>query len=239
MFLNKEKEEVYIKLGINMPYKVMCMYYKGEELYKRMLLDIIFNRYKPINRIIINNNKIQDENNDKKNLDISNGKIYKIVSKNTNKIYIGSTYVSLEDRLKKHINDYENYKICKQNYISSFEILKHNEFNIELIEELGCINRQELCKKESEYINNNISICVNIQVPITKKLLYDNSEEKEKRRIDKNKFMLEDTYKYVIDNNININSMEDMYIVYMERKKKWYSMGMDVDVDVGVYYAFA
>jgi len=86
MILNTEKEDVYIRMGINMPYGVMCLYYKGEELYERMLMDIMNYKYKPINRIYIKDNlknvsRLQ-------NLGMSSGKIYKIISNNSNKIYI-------------------------------------------------------------------------------------------------------------------------------------------------------
>ena len=38
--------------------------------------------------------------------DYSNGKIYKIASKDTNKIYIGSTTGSLDCRMYRHQQDY-------------------------------------------------------------------------------------------------------------------------------------
>jgi hypothetical protein len=99
MKLNKEAENVYIKLGINMPYSVMTMYYKGIDLYKRMLCDIIMNKYKPLNRIFQN----EKPNNDFKEYINNDGNVYKIISKNTNKIYIGSTSMKIEYRLRKHI----------------------------------------------------------------------------------------------------------------------------------------
>ena len=49
--------------------------------------------------------------------------------------------------------------------------------------------------------------------------LYDNKEEKQNRRLEKDRYMLKETCKYVIENNVSISSMEDMYIVYMKLKK--------------------
>jgi hypothetical protein len=219
MILNKEKEEVYIKLGINMPYGVMCMYYKGDDLYKRMLLDILSYRYKPINRIYLKDNglevkKIVD-------IDMSNGKIYKIISKNSDKIYIGSTYKLLKDRLLEHEIDYNNYKLCKYNYVSSYEVLKYGDYAIKLIEDLGSVDRKALESKESIYIKQNINTCVNIQDPQTKVSMYDNSIDKKKRNDDRKKFLIGDIIKYISENNIVINSMEDMYKIYMERHAYW------------------
>jgi len=45
--MNMEVECVYEKLGIGMPYKIMCKYYGGKTLYKRMLVDIIMKKWKP------------------------------------------------------------------------------------------------------------------------------------------------------------------------------------------------
>ena len=72
MILNKDAENIYIKLGINMPYNVMTMYYKGIDLYKRMLIDIILSKYKPLNRILLQS----DRNYDCKQFMSNKGYIY-------------------------------------------------------------------------------------------------------------------------------------------------------------------
>jgi len=77
------------------------------------------NKYKPLNRIFQNekpnndfkeyinklNRIFQNEkpNNDFKEYINNDGNVYKIISKNTNKIYIGSTSMKIEYRLRKHI----------------------------------------------------------------------------------------------------------------------------------------
>jgi hypothetical protein len=219
MILNTEKEDVYIRMGINMPYGVMCLYYKGEELYERMLMDIMNYKYKPINRIYIKDNlknvsRLQ-------NLGMSSGKIYKIISNNSNKIYIGSTYKCLEDRLKQHETDYNNYKVCGHNYISSFEVLKNGNYSIVLIEDLGNIDRLVMEERESIYIKNNLEISVNIIDPKSHHLLYDNSIERKTRTNNKKHLLVNDIIKYIIENNENINNMEDMYKIYMKRRIYW------------------
>jgi len=70
---------------------------------------------------------------------------------------------------------------------------------------------------------------------MSKKALYDNSEEKEQRRKERDKYMINEISNYIVLNNINISSMEDMYIVYMnikkEIKEKLYKLRYD-------YYTF-
>lgn len=81
-----------------------------------------------------------------------NSKIYKIIDKTNDNIYIGSTILELDKRLNKHIRDYNCFLNGKMNFISSFDILKNNDFIIELICLFPCQNRIELLQKENEYI---------------------------------------------------------------------------------------
>jgi hypothetical protein len=94
------------------------------------------------------------------------GNIYKIVSDSTDKIYIGSTVKSLEERLEEHENDYELWfnKEFKSGYISSFEILKYGDYKIILIEEYPCSSYKELLKREGYYQLSSYSLCVNILI---------------------------------------------------------------------------
>ena len=94
------------------------------------------------------------------------GNIYKIVSDSTDKIYIGSTVKSLEERLEEHENDYELWfnKEFKSGYISSFEILKYGDYKIILIEEYPCSSYKELLKREGYYQLSSYSSCVNILI---------------------------------------------------------------------------
>ena len=95
------------------------------------------------------------------------GKIYKITSALTNKIYIGSTFKDLKKRLSDHKANYTNYK--KGSYIGkvrSFELLDLGSVNIELLEAYDCNNKHELHIKEYEYIQLYRNICVNKNNPI-------------------------------------------------------------------------
>ena len=63
------------------------------------------------------------------------GYIYKITLNSTDRIYIGSTQKSLQTRLSQHESKYNIYLSGETNYLSSFEILRLGDFDIELIEE--------------------------------------------------------------------------------------------------------
>lgn len=83
-------------------------------------------------------------------------KIYKIISKNTDRVYIGSTTKCLEHRLSNHVSDYKEYKktynIKHGTYASM--ILNFGNYSIELIENICCENKKELEKIEGKWQKN-------------------------------------------------------------------------------------
>lgn len=85
-----------------------------------------------------------------------NGKIYAIKSYQTELIYIGSTVRPLSQRLGQHRINYK-----KNGNVSSKEILKYDDYYIELIENFPCNSKEELFKQEGYYIRENINNCVN------------------------------------------------------------------------------
>lgn len=92
------------------------------------------------------------------------GKIYKIYSYKTEKIYIGSTQYSIWKRFKEHR---KNYK--KDGCITSKEIFKIDESpHIEILEIVKFKDENELLFRERDYILENIEICVNKCMPIRK-----------------------------------------------------------------------
>lgn len=93
-----------------------------------------------------------------------NGKIYKIISSQTDKIYIGSTYETLTERFSRHKNHFKGDSLPGK--MSSVEMLKYDDAKIILLQNYSCDNKRELHKKENEYILLNRDICVN------KKLAY-------------------------------------------------------------------
>jgi hypothetical protein len=92
------------------------------------------------------------------------GRIYKITSPSTDKIYIGSTTKTLNVRFKSH------------NKCSSIEIIKYGDSKIELLEELECKDKEELRWKEREYQDRFKESCVNRWRAIT-------SEDEDKKRV--------------------------------------------------------
>ena len=82
------------------------------------------------------------------------GKIYKLVSSQTDKIYIGSTIQTLKQRKSKHKN-----KPCRSREITCYE-----DFDIILIKEYPCNCKKELLREEGDIIKQNLDICVNYQI---------------------------------------------------------------------------
>ena len=95
-----------------------------------------------------------------------NGKIYRLYSDNCKKFYIGSTTVSLEERFERHNTSYEEWLTSnfKSGYISAFEILKHGDCKMKLIEESAKISGYELVNREQYYQIINYKDIVNILI---------------------------------------------------------------------------
>src|SRR5256885_817506 len=116
------------------------------------------------------------------------GKIYKIVSDSTDKIYIGSTCEpTLSQRMARHRASYQQYLLGKYNYNTSFEFLQnYNDCQIILVENYPCQSKDELLACERYWIEQNKPICVNKYIPTrTKKEYYEdhkNTEEFQEKR---------------------------------------------------------
>ena len=80
-------------------------------------------------------------------------KIYRISSNQCEKFYIGSTTMTLKERLSRHK---ANHKIYIEKGIgsclTSFKVVKFDDAIIELIKNVKCENRKDLDKIEGEYI---------------------------------------------------------------------------------------
>ena len=114
--------------------------------------------------------------------DYQKGKIYKLWSPSKNLVYYGSTVQTLSQRLAGHIVYYKNYEKTNH-YYSSFKILECEDYKIELIEEYPCNNKQQLLKKEGEYIKANE--CVNKQIAGRTKKEYKIDTKEQKSKYDK------------------------------------------------------
>ena len=110
--------------------------------------------------------------------DYSQGKIYCLRSYETDDIYIGSTTLSLAIRKGQHKIDYKSYLNNKKYFVTSFNIIKYDDCYIELIEEYSCENKQQLERKEGEYIRNRDCVNKNIAGRSNKEYREDNKDKK-------------------------------------------------------------
>lgn len=92
-----------------------------------------------------------------------NGKIYKIVSNVSDKIYIGSTCQPLSKRLSRHRSLYKSYLKTKKGFTTSFSVLEEGNYEIILVENFPCSNQEELRKRERHFIES--LQCVNKVIP--------------------------------------------------------------------------
>ena len=90
----------------------------------------------------------------------ADSKIYMIRDRTNNNCYIGSTFNKL--CLRKAIHKY-HYKLYTQNrfhYLSSFDIIKNNDYEFVLLESYPCDTKQQMHEREKFYISNHMN-CIN------------------------------------------------------------------------------
>lgn len=96
----------------------------------------------------------------------TNAKIYKIVDNTNGNVYIGSTTSQLLcQRMAQHRIAYNGYVDGKRKYYSAFDIIKNNDCEIVLLEEVkDCQNKEQLKQRERHYIDT--MECINRIKPI-------------------------------------------------------------------------
>lgn len=104
------------------------------------------------------------------------GSVYKITSPQTNKVYYGSTILSLKERFRLHYVKYKRYVNGKITKLQVFDILQFDDSKIELLEEYEVQNQKELLVYERKYIIEND--CCNKIIPLrtSKEWAFDNKE---------------------------------------------------------------
>ena len=95
--------------------------------------------------------------------DYTNGKIYIIRSHQTYQVYIGSTVQTLAKRVGGHRAHYKHHLKRGGNVTTSFEIIKHPDHYIELVEEYPCENKMQLERREGQIMRATDN-CVNKNV---------------------------------------------------------------------------
>ena len=112
------------------------------------------------------------------------GRVYKIVCNTTNKQYIGSTIYPLKFRLQRHEKAFSGHlrDPNKVKYCASFDVLKENNYEIELLELNEYDTRYELLEHEKHYIQTLENV-MNRYIPSrTKKQYYKDNIENYKKK---------------------------------------------------------
>ena len=156
-----------------------------------------------------------------------NGKIYKIVDVGYNKQYFGSTIESLSKRMAKHRYKYKTYSSSEEQIrVSCYDIFDEygiENCKIELVEYFSCETKDELFRREGEYIRNND--CVNKIIAGRTKQEYNDETKEQKRETDKlyyekNKPTIQAKAKQYRDNNKEKIKQHDKEY-YEKNKQKW------------------
>ena len=151
-------------------------------------------------------------------MDYKNGKVYRIVSNVSGKQYVGSTTQPLSKRLSYHKSGYSQWKKGKHHYYTSFEVIEEGDYDIVLVEECPCENREQLHRRERHWIET--VECVNKRVEGRTKEEWtsqnrDKVLESQRKYLQKNRdTVLENKRKYY-------QSHKDTYKNYVEQHKKW------------------
>jgi hypothetical protein len=154
--------------------------------------------------------------------DYSNGKIYKIVSFQTDKVYVGSTTSRLSKRLSEHISAYKYYeKYKKGRVITSFEIVQYDDCDIVLLENFSCDSKEELHGRERHFIER--MDCVNKCIPTRTIKEY---KEDHKDRLKKQNKLYKEANKETIKQNGKIYRENNKDII-REKKKQYREANKD------------
>jgi len=150
--------------------------------------------------------------------DYSQGKIYKLYSvSNEDVVYYGSTTLTLNERLARHISDYKRNSSCKSKLV-----IAAGDYKIELIEEYPCANTAELERREGEYTKNNKCVNQVIAGRTPKEYYEDNKEyikEQRKEYREDNKEKIKKRVKDYYENNKE---------AIAEKKKEYYENNKEV-----------
>ena len=125
----------------------------------------------------------------------ANGKIYRISCNITGLCYVGSTTKTLSQRLRRHEYDYKAYLNGTYGYVTSYEILKNDDYQITLLQSYPCENNQELLAREGwyqkKYWDRSVNKILNGKTGEEKKMFKQESDKQyyqdNKEKINKSK----------------------------------------------------
>lgn len=151
----------------------------------------------------------------------SNGKIYMIESASAGLIYYGSTCLPLYKRLHGHKNNYKKYQNGKSNFVTSYNILDHEDHKIILVEEYPCDNKYQLQAREAYYIRTRE--CVNKVMPNRTRKEY-REDNKDKIQANNKEWRLENSDKIKEDKKVYYENhkeqISDKFKQYYEDNKQ-------------------
>ena len=157
------------------------------------------------------------------------GSIYKLVSKETEKFYIGSTvngYERLNQHKRSYINSIKNEteRVTDHNRCA-YQILKYEDCNMYIIENFPCNNEFELRSREREWIIK-LGNPLNQQLPYDKKYIINKGNEKASwKRWYKNYGTDLKWFNDLSKNSLQIfpKSKEEIWNTKRRYKKIWYN----------------
>jgi hypothetical protein len=163
------------------------------------------------------------------------GKINKIVCNKTGLFYVGSTTEkTLSHRLGKHRSGYKSWIKEKTNYVSSYQILEGDDYDIVLLESCPCSSKDELHKKERYYIET--LYCVNRNIAGRTLEEYN----KEYREANKTKIS-EYQQQYRQDNKDKLIEQKKKYLevnkeIIQDKRKEYYLANKDKMLETFKHY---
>ena len=137
---------------------------------------------------------------------LSKAKIYKIIDNTNNNVYIGSTCRTLKRRLSGHKSDYKRFLKGDFSNVKSFDIIKNNDYKIELLENCNIKTKQELLQREKYFIKNND--CLNKVVPGRSRREYKD-DNKDKIKVSAKNYYIANQDKLKIYRNDNKDKRKD------------------------------
>jgi hypothetical protein len=151
-------------------------------------------------------------------MDYKNGKVYCIRNNINDEIYVGSTTQSLSQRMAKHrgVMNHDTKKHRPLYKLMSEIGIEH--FYIELIEECPCDNKEQLMKKEGEFIRQQGTLNKFVAGRTYKEWRIDNSERIREQVIQNRE------HKCVYNKEYQINNREQL----KEKAKTYREQNIDV-----------
>jgi len=148
-------------------------------------------------------------------MDYKNGRIYKILNYIDDDIYVGSTCQPLSKRMAKHRSSINSTTKGHRALYAKMRELGVEQFYIELIEECPCDNKEQLHKREGEFIREFGTLNHVISGRSKKEWTHDNKEhckERAKQYYKDNKEQIKETQKqYKISHSEPLNAKRKEY----------------------------